>query len=526
MRGYPFSLLLSLIFMQACQHSDAPDLTAFRIMLAQQADTVFDLWIRNGTVIDGTGSPARAADILVRGEEIAYVGLVDTSAFSARQVIDARDKVVAPGFIDAHAHGAPLANADFHNFLAMGVTTICLGQDGSSPAYEEPGDWMARVDSVGPGVNIALFAGHGTLRRLSGIGYAANPPPDALSRMEELLDRALAAGCYGLSTGLEYTPGAYAEEEELLALARVVGDHDGLIMSHVRNEDDDAIEASLRELLLQGRHCNVHVAHLKVVYGKGAKRAETILALLDSARQAIPHRVTADVYPYTASYTGIGIVFPDWAKPPNDYQRVVRDRREALLKHLRRRITDRNGPEATLFGTPPYAGQTLADVANQQELPFEEVLLRIGPGGASGAYFIMDEPLQARLLSDPHVMISSDGSPSMHHPRGYGSFAKIIETYVRERKQLPLEEAVYKMSGLPANTIGLTERGVLTAGKKADIVVFAPQLVRAEADFSDPHRLARGFERVLVNGAIAWHRGIPQTRRGKMLRRPRAKTEQ
>lgn len=512
-------LLFALLF--ACRPAEELDLSAFRAMLSRQPDSAFDLWIRHGTVIDGTGSAARPADVLIRGDEIAYIGPVDTAAFSARQVIDAAGKVVTPGFIDAHAHGDPLSDPGFHNFLAMGVTTICLGQDGGSPPQADLGGWMARVDSAGPGVNIALFAGHGTLRQLSGIGYDTEPAPAAIARMEALLEEAFDAGCFGLSTGLEYTPGAYAGDTELLALARVVGTHDGLIMSHVRNEDDDAIEASLRELLRQGQHCHVHASHLKVVYGKGPQRAEAILALLDSARQAGPHRVTADVYPYTASYTGIGIVFPEWAKAPNDYEAVVRDRREELLAYLRRRIAARNGPEATLFGTPPYAGQTLAAVARQQEMPFEEVLLRIGPTGASGAYFIMDEPLQTRLLRAPHVVVSSDGSPTMHHPRGYGSFAKVIETYVRQQGTLSLEEAIHKMSGLTAATIGLPDRGTLAAGQKADIAVFDPAQVQAVADFSEPHRLARGFEWVIVNGAVAWKEGPLAERQGKMLRKRR-----
>ncbi len=476
----------------------------------------YSLLIMGGKLLDGQDTSARTADVLIRNDSILFVGKVDTTLIELSQVIDATGKYVSPGFIDTHAHGDPLETPAFENFLAMGVTTICLGQDGGSPAYEDIGIWMDKVDSVGPGVNIAMFVGHGTLRELSGLGYKPEPAPGEMEKMESLLNDALQAGCFGMTTGLEYTPGTYAGDAELLALAKAVGEKDGLIMSHVRNEDDDAIEASLRELLRQGQYCNVQVSHLKVVYGKGEERAEEILALLDSARQASSYSVTADLYPYTASYTGIGIVFPQWAKPPNDYEQVKKERRAELLEFLRRKIASRNGPEATLFGTAPFAGKTLAEVAEAQGKPFEEVLLEIGPGGASGAYFVMNEELQARLLADPHVMVCSDGSPTMHHPRGYGSFARIIETYVLKEKLLSLGEAVRKMTGLPAQTLGLKGRGRIEAGYHADLLVFSPQQVKALADFSNPKQLAQGMDWVVVNGKVAFQRGESKGRYGKV----------
>jgi len=487
--------------------------------LLQTQGRHYDLLIRNGRVLDGQDSIARRADVLIRNDSILFIGEVDTSAIAVEQVIDAAGKYVTPGFIDTHAHGDPLETPGFENFLAMGVTTICLGQDGDSPEYEDIRPWMEKVDSIGPGVNIAMFAGHGTLRQLSGVGYKPEPEPAELAKMEALLVDALDAGCFGLTTGLEYTPGIYAGDGELAALAKVVGAEDGLAMSHVRNEDNDAIEASIRELLRQGQYCNVQVSHLKVVYGKGEERAEEILALLDSARSKNGFAVTADIYPYTASYTGIGIVFPQWAKPPNNYEQVKRERREELLEFLRRKIMARNGPQATLFGTAPYAGKTLAEVAAEQGRPFEEVLLDIGPGGASGAYFVMDEALQGRLMEDSHVMVCSDGSPSMRHPRGYGSFAKIIEQYVQQEQRFPLGEAVRKMTSLPAQALGLKDRGMLKAGYRADLLVFDPKKVRARATFSDPHQLAEGMDWVVVNGKVAFQDGQLRGRRGRVLRR-------
>ena len=484
-------------------------------------ETSFDLLIHSGKLYNGNNATSIVSDVLVRGDSIVFVGKVDTTLIQVKQKVNASGKIVCPGFIDTHAHGDPLYTPGFANFLAMGVTTICLGQDGASPKHLDIRPWMERVSDTIPGTNIALFAGHGTLRHLSGIGYETTPSQSEVDHMNQLLQNALEAGCFGLSTGLEYTPGTYAGDEELLRLAKTVGQYDGVIMSHVRNEDNDAIEASLDELLRQGQHANVHVAHLKVVYGKGEKRAEEILAKLAEARKG-PYRVTADLYPYTASFTGIGIVFPAWAKPPNDYQKVKKQRRQELLDFLHQKVMARNGPEATLFGTGAFAGKTLAQLSEEQQKPFPEILLDMGPGGASAAYFVMDETLQARLLQDSLVMVCSDGSPRMRHPRGYGSFARIIEHFVLEEEDFPLEEAIRKMTSLSAQTLGLPDRGLIKPGYKADLLVFDPKKVKAQATFAEPHQLASGFEWVFVNGQAAIANGkLSDKRYGRMLRKNR-----
>lgn len=482
-----------------------------------EKETPFNLLIQNGSIVDGTGSKAFVADILIRADTIAFVGKVDVSTIQADTIIDAIGKVVTPGFIDAHAHGNPFKTPLFENFLAMGVTTICLGQDGSST--EEPMDqYFMKLNQRTLGPNIAQFIGHGTIRKLSGIGFTENPTKDQLLRQQQLLQAALRHGAFGMSTGLEYTPGTFANDEELLPLAKIVGENDGLIMSHVRNEDDDQVEASIKELLRQGQHCNVQVSHMKSVYGRGEERGEALLTLLD-ASESDSYSVTADVYPYTASYTGIGIVFPKWAKAPNDYNGVVKNRKEELLAYLRQRIIDRNGPEATLFGTAPYAGKTLAQLSEEQGLPYEKVLMGIGPNRASGAYFIMDEDLQEAIIAHPKTMICSDGSPTMRHPRGYGSFAKIIEEYVRNRNSLSLEEAIRKMTSLPAEIIGIPKRGILAPGYYADLLIFDPAQVKANANYENPHQLASGFAVVMVNGVVAWQAQELIKANGKSLRR-------
>ncbi|MEX2125849.1 MAG: amidohydrolase family protein [Woeseia sp.] len=477
---------------------------AAEVFLAEY-ETV-DILIENGAMLDGLGNEPIPADVVIVDDTIVFVGDAKFTEEDLQQRvttrIDAAGKTVAPGFIDLHSHGDPFETPAFENFLAMGVTTIALGQDGSSPEVATLSEWLDKVSEQGIGVNLAMFVGHGTLRNLSGIGLETEPAPEDLDRMLAMLDETLDYS-FGLSTGLEYNPGLNAKTSELRALAEVVGQHGRIVMSHLRNEDDDQLEKSIAELLEQGEHARVHISHLKSVYGKGAERADEILAILDSARDS-GIDITADVYPYTASYTGIGIVFPVWSKTAEQFAVARRDRRDELAAYLRERVEKRNGPEATLLGTAPYTGKTLADLSFEQEMPFEDVLIDvIGPQGASGAYFVMNDELQTRLLQRPYVGVCSDGSPTGFHPRGHGTFARIIEEYVVEQGALSLQEAVRKMTSFPAKLLRIDDRGILGAGKKADIIVFDPANVRALATYPEPLQLSEGFDAVIVNGRIA-----------------------
>lgn len=499
-----FQLLIGLciVAISACTTKEQPF-----------ANIQYDVLIKNGTVLDGSGKTSYEADILLHKDTIVYIGKVEVTKVKATQTIDAKGKVVTPGFIDAHAHGDPFATGQFTNFLAMGVTTICLGQDGNSP-NEAMDTWLSKLEKQSLGVNIAMFVGHGTLRKQAGINFDKNPTDTQLKKQQVLLQEALVQGVFGMTTGLEYTPGIFADDKELLPLAKIIGEQDGLIMSHVRNEDDSQIEESIEELLRQGQYSKVQVSHMKSVYGKGANRGKELLTLLEGSGS---YSITADVYPYTASYTGIGIVFPDWAKPPNDYKKVVQTRRPELLAFLKQKIIDRNGPEATLFGTKPYAGKTLAQLSQEQDLPYEQILLGIGPNRASGAYFIMDDALQETLLAHPKVMISSDGSPTMRHPRGHGTFAKIIEEYVLKRQTFSLEEAIRKMTSFPATAIGIPKRGFLEVGYYADILIFDPAQIKAHATYEQPHQLATGFDWILVNGKVVWKSDQLEEENGRVL---------
>lgn len=465
-----------------------------------------DILIHNAQVLDGLGGPAVPADVVIVDGRIVHVGATtfsdDDIETRISHVIDAAGRYLAPGFIDPHSHGDPLETPYFENFLAMGVTTITLGLDGSSPDVPDLAAWMAQVAEQGIGPNLAMFVGHGNLRNLAGIGMTPVPEAAELQAMLELLDTAMTY-TFGMSTGLEYNPGLNAGTAELLALAEVVGRHDRVIMSHLRNEDDDQLESSIAELLDQGEFARVHVSHLKSVYGRGAERAEQILQWLNDARAA-GVEITADSYPYSASYTGIGIVFPVWAKTREQFEVAKVTRRDELEEYLRNRIAQRNGPEATLLGSGPYRGKRLSELAFEMEMPFEDVLIDvIGPDGSDGAYFVMNDALQQRLFQDPYVGVCSDGSPTGFHPRGHGTFARIIESYVEQENLLPLSEAVRKMTSFPAGILGIDDRGIVREGMAADLLVFDPQKVRARADYLDPIQLADGFDVVIINGRIA-----------------------
>jgi len=469
-----------------------------------------DLVISNGKILDGSGSEAYAGDLVIVGDEIVYIGETTFSekAYKNRikDHIDAGKRIVAPGFIDLHSHGDPLMTPAFENFLAMGITTITLGQDGSSPPIDPLSDWLGQIDEKGISLNLAMFVGHGTLRELSGISVNPDPSEEELASMLAMLDATLEY-TFGLSTGLEYTPGLNAQDTELAELAKVVGKPRGIIMSHIRNEDDDQIKASILELIEQGKHTKVHVSHIKSVYGKGSDGAKKILKVLQNAREN-GVSISADLYPYNASYTGISIVFPLWAKTQKQFDLAKRERRSELEAFLRNKVARRNGPEATLLGTAPYTGKTLADLAREYEMPFEQVLIDIiGPKGASGAYFVMNDELQTQLLLDPAISFSSDGRIEGFHPRGHGAFAKIIEEYVVNREVISLPEAVRKMTSQSARILGISDRGLLKEGNKADIVIFEPERVKALATYPKPHQLAEGFDIVIVNGKIARRNG-------------------
>ncbi len=473
--------------------------------------------IRGGTVVDGTGARRRSADVVIEGDAIAFVGKVADDQ-RATTVIDAKGLVVAPGFIDAHAHTDPKGKVD--HLLAMGVTTILVGQDGTSDEAGVAG-YLDEIDRARPGVNVATLIGHATVRSKSGAGNKIHASKEELAKMSAAVQLGMEQGAFGLSTGLEYDPGGFAGPLELAAVAKPVGNAGGIVMSHLRSEDDGAIEASIDELLAQceATGARAHVAHMKIVLGKGAARARAVLDRLAKAR-ARGVQVTADVYPYTASYTTLAILFPAYARPPHDYPTVKAKRRKDLLAHLEQRVNARNGPSAMRFGTGKLRGLTLEEAAARAHKPFSEVLLDLGPNGAAAAYFVMDEEVMKTFLADPFVSFSTDGAGHGTHPRGYGAFSRIFGRYVTEDGPLTLELAVHKASALAATTIGIPRRGTIAAGAFADVVVFDPRTFIDRATFEQPEETSVGMRDVVVGGVVEMIDGkLTDRRGGRALRR-------
>lgn len=479
-----------------------------------------DLVIRNARVIDGSGNAAVFTDLAVDGGLILHVGSI-SSAQSSRRNIDAAGRVVSPGFIDAHSH-ARLA-ATNAAALSQGITTVCVGQDGHQ-ADGVSARGLARKYDRKTSVNAVPLAGHATLRQRARIGLNTKPSKDQLERLSRLVAKEMQAGAFGLSTALEYTPGRFAQAPELAAIAKPVAKHDGIIMSHLRSEDDDRIDAAIDELIAQGSQsgARVHIAHIKVVYAKGKRRATQLVKRMDRARRR-GVRITADIYPYLASYTGLAILFPAFARPPHKYRTVRRQQAQRLATALRQKVTLRGGPAATLFGTGRWRGKTLAEAAKKTGKPFEKLLMDLGPRGASAAYFVMDAQLQWQLLSWPHTMLSTDGGEHSRHPRGHGSFARALRIGTVDAG-LRLEEVIRKMTGLAATTLGLDKlsppRGTLRKGWAADLLIFHPNKVQDNATYLQPQRRSRGFEWVFVNGLASISQGkLTKKRNGRVLLR-------
>lgn len=481
--------------------------------------------LRDVLLVDGTGAPGRRTDVLVRGDRIERIGRTSARHARGRRVVEGGGRVLAPGFIDLHAHGDPLKQA-YTPFLAMGVTTVVLGQDGGNPGLpgaRETADglpaWMDAVAGGAPDINVATLSGHGTLRRRAGIGDGTRRPSDAqLERLRSILEADLRAGAFGMSTGLEYVPGRYAEPRELAALGPVLAAVDAVVMSHMRSEDADDVRASIHELVAAAGPARAHVSHLKMVYGQGEDAAVELLAFMQSLRSPA-QPLTADAYPYEASYTGVAILFPEWALPPADYAAVREARHDELRAYLEQRMTRRGGPGALLFGTGPHAGRRLDEVARARGLPFADVLLEVGPGGGQAAHFVMDRALQDRLLLDPKVAVASDGSPGGSHPRGAGTFARWIEEFAVRTTRVPIEEAVRKATSFPASILGLADRGTIREGARADLLLFDPARIHAKADYVDPTAHSEGFDLVMINGQAAFEDGAAVGRAGRMLRR-------
>lgn len=477
--------------------------------------------IVNALVVDGTGAPGRKAAVRVRGDRIAEVG--GLSPAEGETVVDAKGLVLAPGFIDTHSHGdrGLFERRDALAAVSQGISTIVVGQDGGSPW--PLADFFGRLEKEPATVNVAAYAGHGRIRRqVMGEDFRRPARPEEVARMRELLEQEMRAGALGLSSGLEYDPGIFSAPSEVVDLARVAAAAGGRYISHVRSEDRHFWEA-IDEIVAIGREARlpVQVSHIKLAMRSLWGEADRLLRTLDQARAAGVD-ITADVYPYLYWQSTLTVLFPE---------RDFENRRTAELV-----LREISTPDDLLLGRfapePSYAGKTLAEIARLRGTDppatlmdlIREALAYEKKTGSDDVESVigtsMSEPDLEKLLAWPFTNVCTDGELDGRHPRGFGTYPRVLGRYVRERKVMSLPEAVRKMTSLAATNVGLRDRGTIRPGAYADIVLFDPATVIDRATTREPQAVATGIERVWVNGDVVYASGEASgARPGRVLRR-------
>lgn len=488
----------------------------------QAQNAPYDLLIRGGRVLDGSGSPWLREDIAITGSRIVAMGNLANA--QARRVVDAKDLVVAPGFIDVHSHvsGSLVRETlrDGKGLLAQGITTVVVNPDGGGPT--DLAAQRASFERGGIGVNVAMLVPHGSVRSaVMKDPRAKVPTAEELEAMRTLVRRGVEAGAFGLSSGLFYEPGRNAAIEEVIELARVAG---GVYTSHIRDEGtyDAGVVASVREVIRVAEDAKVRgiVTHIKALGPDAWGLATTMIQDIEAARTR-GVEVFADQYPYEASSTSLGAAVLPGPSGPDAVKARMAEPASAddLLKEVAENIRRRGGPASIVIasgrGAEGEAGRNLQQIAEARGLtPARAAVDILLGGGASIVSFNMSEENIRAFMRQPWTMTSSDGDlslpgPSRPHPRGHGAFARKLAVYGRERGVLSLEEVIRTGTSLSARVFGMTDRGTLRAGALADVIVFDPAAVRDVASYSDPHQHAVGMRFVLVNGVLAVDNGAP-----------------
>lgn len=487
----------------------------------------YDILIKNGRIIDGTGNSWYYGDVAVKDGKVAAIGRL--SKATAREIIDAKGLVVAPGFIDVHVHieGDEMVTPTADNFIYDGVTSVVTGNCGGSS--QDVAAYFARLDSVRMSVNVASLVGHGTVRSMVMGSARRDPTPSELAQMEALVEKAMREGAVGLSTGLIYVPGTYSKTPEIVALAKAAASHGGVYASHIRDEGDLVNEA-VREAIAIGREAAipVQISHFKVTYKPNWGRSVETLALVDDARKE-GLDVTVDQYPYVASSTSLNTTLPAWVfgggRDSLQYrlgnatirqkikQEMVSKLKSKQLKNYEYAQVARYAPDST------YNGKNISQInllKGRKAKPMDEAetILEMmeAVNHTQMVFFSMDEKDLVRIMQYPFAMVASDAGiakfgAGMPHPRAYGTNARVLGRYVRDQKVIRLEEAIRRMTSLPAQKFNLRDRGLLLPGMAADIVVFDEASVGDAAEFANPHAYSVGFKYVLVNGAVTVKEG-------------------
>lgn len=486
-----------------------------------QSPERYDVLITNARIVDGTGNPWFWGSVAIRDGKIAGVGRVDGAA---DQTIDAKGNIVAPGFIDVHGHTEDIFNnPTAENFVRMGVTSIITGNCGGSAG--DIGQFLGRFAETPLAVNLGALIGHNTVRRqVVGLDNRA-PTAEEQAKMNGLVEKAMQDGAVGLSTGLIYVPGTFAKTEEVVELAKAASKYGGTYASHIRNEGNEVVEA-IKEAINIGEQAGmpVEISHFKISSKALWGQTPTTIGLVEDARRR-GLQVTVDQYAYTASSTSLDARFPTWAiaggreegkkrlADPATKARIVKEMKEWLKKAKFKDLDF--AYVASYRANPAFNGKNIAQITQEVrgskklDEQLEQVFDMYSNGGAQMVYRQMDEPDVQNIMKQPFTMIASDSGvrnfgAGVPHPRGYGNNARVLGRYVRELKVISLEDAVRKMTSLPAQTFNLRDRGQIREGFAADIVIFDEKTVGDKATFEKPHQYAEGFTHILVNGKLVF----------------------
>ncbi|MDB2677861.1 D-aminoacylase [Gammaproteobacteria bacterium] len=510
-------------------------------MLASCSNADFDIVIRNGTIVDGSGDEGYKKDIGIINDQIIKIG--DLSNHSSRITIDATNLIISPGFIDTHTHAirgifdVPTAESS----LLQGITTLTDGNDGTSPYPID--EHYQKIEHTKISPNWAVFVGQGTIRQKV-MGLENRDPTDSeLSKMEMLIKEAMEDGALGISTGLFYVPGSFSSTSEVISLSKIASSYGGIYISHMREEAVDILK-SVNETINIGIEAKipVQITHHKIIGKDNWGLSYETLKLVDNAI-AEGIKVSIDQYPYTASQTSIRALIPQWAQAGGRNSLLARiddpKTRQLIIDGIIERILfDRGGghPKNIFISKSSWdtsmEGKNLAELCIERNLepsPYNAAIVVfeiIKGGGATAVYHAINSDDVDRIMQHPMTSIASDGPITVFgvgspHPRTYGTFARVLGRYVRDRNILSLEEAIRKMTSLPAHILSINKRGLLREGYYADITIFDAETVIDKATFEDPHQYAIGINTVLVNGVIVVENGLHNGNRpGRVLRGP------
>ncbi len=505
-------------------------------MAACGTTETYDIIISDGMVYDGTTNIPRKADIAINGDQIVKIGNLGRA--QATTSIDASNLVVSPGFIDMHAHVSGIMRSPVgESAIKQGVTTVLGGPDGGGPSPMQ--DYMDTLSKHDLGMNMAYLVGHNTIRRRVMQTENRAPTADELAEMKAQVKEAMDAGAFGMSTGLKYVPGSFSKVDEVIALSKVAAASGGIYTSHLREEGLGLLDA-VQEAIMIGREANIpivlthHKAIGRPMWGASVKT----LAMVDSAN-ALGLDIMMDQYPYTASSTGISVLIPTWARAGGQsaFKKRLEDpaTRKKIVDEIMFNIEfDRGGAQldvvqfAFVRWKPDLNGRTLKDWAIEKGLEptfrngAELVIEAQVNGGASCIFHAINEEDVKRIMQHPKAMVASDGrlayiGEGHPHPRAYGTFPRVLGYYVREEGVLDLQLALRKMTSIPADRLGLTDRGYLKEGMKADITIFNPETVIDKSTFVDPHHYPEGIDYVIVNGKLTVNQGELTSERGGMV---------